>query len=307
MTPIFDLFSKRQKRLRGEYPEIFKYDKIPEKLKIQIIHILLEAFGEDRYSGHWAKNAYKEIHRILCKEYGAFTLDEHARHDQDAIFKFFLACQDTEQILDVIELTFKIIDTHVRTYGYQDNTNRKIEPDDAISELNTRFKENGVGYQFESSELIRLDSTYLHSEVIKPVLSLLTDGLYKGANEEFLKAHEHYRHGRNKECLAECLKSFESVMKAICEKRKWSYNINDTAKKLINICLEKELIPLFLQTQFTSLQSLFESGIPAIRNKMGGHGQGAEKITVEDYIAGYALNLTASNIFLLVNAEKNRT
>jgi hypothetical protein len=205
---------------------------------------------------------------------------------------------DNEQAIDIIELSFKYINTVVRKYN-RNVVSCKINADDAIAELNIRFREHGIGYQFESNELIRVDSTFLHSEVIKPALTLLSDKMYQGANEEFLKAHEHYRHGRNKECLNECLKAFESVMKAICKKRKWKYEENDTAKKLIDICFANGLIPNYLQSQFNALRSLIESGIPTIRNRLGGHGQGTEKIEVDDYVAGYALNLTASNIFFL--------
>lgn len=36
---MFDLFSKRQKRLRGEVPDVFVYDKVPPGLRVQIVHI----------------------------------------------------------------------------------------------------------------------------------------------------------------------------------------------------------------------------------------------------------------------------
>ena len=108
-------------------------------------------------------------------------------------------------------------------------------------------------------------------------------------------------HGRNKECLNDCLKSFESVLKTICKEKKWQFNQSDTSKKLIKICFENELVPSFTQNQFTSLQNLLESGIPTIRNKLGGHGQGTEKITVDDIMTRYALNLTGSNIIFLIN------
>jgi hypothetical protein len=60
------------------------------------------------------------------------------------------------------------------------------------------------------------------------------------------------------------------------------------------------LIPSFTQNQFTSLQNLLESGIPTIRNKLGGHGQGQIPQKVDDEMTRYALNLTGSNIIFLV-------
>jgi hypothetical protein len=61
MIGVFDLFSKRQKALRGELPDVYVYDKIPNPLKIQIIHIWGDALGnEDDYleSNRGTKNAY---------------------------------------------------------------------------------------------------------------------------------------------------------------------------------------------------------------------------------------------------------
>ncbi len=142
---------------------------------------------------------------------------------------------------------------------------------------------------------------------MKPVLDLLGSAKeYSGANDEFLKAHEHYRHGRYKECLVECLKAFESLMKGICQKNSWPYDKNGTSKALINVCFEKGLIPSYLQSQFSSLRSLLESGTPTIRNKEGGHGQGAEITKVPEHLASYVLHLTATNMLFLANCQLNR-
>jgi len=302
---IFELFSKRQKRLRGEVHDVYQYEEIPEKFRVQVVHIVKDTIGQDD-SGDWASHAYKMIHETLCREYGVFTLKKHARSDFEAVYDYFLACEDYEQCLDIIEWSFKVIDISVRENEYQFDryTTAKQKPDDAINELNGRFREAGIGYQFESGEIVRIDSQYVHAEVVKPVLALLgKEKQYSGANSEFLKAHEHYRHKRYKECLVDCLKSFESLMKAICDKHKWPYNQNDTAKKLINECLNNNLIPAYLQNQFSSLRTLLESGVPTIRNKEGGHGQGISVTHVPEHLASYTLHLTATNLLFLMNSE----
>ena len=43
--PIYDIFSKRQKRLRGEFPDVYQYETIPNELRVQVIHIWRDAFG----------------------------------------------------------------------------------------------------------------------------------------------------------------------------------------------------------------------------------------------------------------------
>ncbi|MBK7626002.1 MAG: hypothetical protein IPJ16_02170 [Bacteroidales bacterium] len=303
---IFDLYSKRQKALRGEVPDVFVYDNIPNPLRVQIIHIIRDALGDMK--SHAAQNepkrAYEFIHKSLCREYGVFKLgqSQFRETDEESVLNFFLQTKENEKAIDVIEFFFKYIDRVIKkdlnTYKFM--TNLKMEPEEAIEELNYRFKEHGIGFQFEGGELIRIDSTYTHSEIIKPTISLLTHKKFQGANDEFMKAHDHYRHGQNKECLTECLKSFESTMKIICKEKKWHFDTKDTSKKLISICMQNELVPSFTQNQFTSLANLLESGIPAIRNKLSGHGQGQIPQKVDDEMTRYALNLTGTNIIFLI-------
>jgi hypothetical protein len=132
----------------------------------------------------------------------------------------------------------------------------------------------------------------------------LSDTRYKGANEEFLQAHKHYRDGDYKSVLNECLKAFESVMKIICVAKKWPFNQTDTAKALIKTCLDNKLVPTFSDQQLASLRVLLESGIPTTRNKQGGHGQGVQIIDVPQGLARYTLNLTAATILLLAESAK---
>ena len=301
---VFNLFSKRQRQARGEMPDVYVYDELPQALRVQIVHIIQDAFGVDQYGTHNAAKAYEFVKQTLCREYGLFELIKYPQSDTESVFKFFLAEESIERALDVVELCFKVISSFIPgDHNYRYNTDRKLDGEEAVTELNERFKEHGIGYQFESNELIRLDSDFLHAEAVKPALMILRGEGFKGANEEFLLAHEHYRHGRHKECLVDALKAFESTMKAICKIHRWPSQPNDTAKNLINICLNQGLLPSYLESQFGSLRSLLESGVPTVRNKLGGHGQGADPTVVPEYLARYTLNLTATSILFLVEAH----
>ncbi|GGG30042.1 hypothetical protein GCM10011344_33670 [Dokdonia pacifica] len=302
---IFDLFSKRQKRLQGEVPDILTYDDIPGNVRIKIIHIIRDVIGENDYrrDNYRINESYNYIQKALCREYGKFSLTNNNHGPEEQVLNFLLQTKQNEEVIDVIELIFKYINENIREnyFNYKmQSTNTKSTPDEAIDELNKRFKEEGIGYGFEGGEIIKIDSTYIHTEITKPTLSLLWNKQFKGANEEYLKAHEHYRNGRNKECLTECLKAFESTLKIICNKKQWSYTPNDTARKLIQIAFNNGLVPTFTQNQFTSLQNLLESGIPTIRNKLGGHGQGHVPQKVDDEMTRYGLNLTGTNIIFLI-------
>lgn len=296
----FPLYSKRQKIIRGEVPDIYIYDELPQELKVQIVHIIRDAIGHNRDQENHASNVYKAIRDTLCREYGVFKLNKSSYYSSEVI-DYFLSPLDIEKSLDLIELCFKLIDGYIRNdFTYNRCVVIEQKPDDAIKELNDRFKEHGIGYQFESNEIIKLDSTYTHSEIVKPTINLLHNKKFSGANDEYLKAHEHYRHGRNKECITECLKSFESVLKIICQENDWAFDPKDTSKKLIDICINNKLIPQYIQNQFTSLRNLLESGISTIRNRLSAHGQGQDTIVVDDEIVRYTLNLTGTNIILLI-------
>lgn len=309
--PIFDLFSKRQKRLRGEVPDIYSYDNLPQQFRVQAVHIIQEAIGTTSWrhdNNLVSESVYQFIHKTLCREYGIFNLGLDHQSDKECVLNFLLNTKDIEKALDVIELCFKYIERVIKKdYDYSNHNHVDISPDESLQELNDRFKESAIGFQFENGDLIRVDSTYAHSEIVKPVISLLSNKRFAGANEEYLNAHEHYRHGRNKECLTDCLKAFESTIKIICKEKGWAYNLNDTAKKLIQICFQNNLVPTFTQNQFTSLQNLLESGIPTIRNKLGGHGQGQIPQKVDDQMTRYGLNLTGSNIIFLVEQSEVKT
>ncbi len=306
---VFDIFSKRQKRLRGEVPDVYSYDCLPEPLRVQIIQIWEETLGDAAayHAGEGgARRTYQLIVDTLRHEYGVFSLpglDAAApRNHVSELFSFFLSERNTEKALDAVELSFRVIDRVTRTDRFRARASELA--DSAIEDLNHRFREHGVGYQFVEGEIIRVDSELLHVETVKPALALLRAPEYAGAQEEFLKAHEHYRHRRPKEALAECLKAFESVMKAICAKRKWSHDPNATSKALINVLFDRGLIPSFWSGHFSALRSTLESGVPTARNRLGGHGQGADVVEVPDYLAAYVLHLTASTIVFLAEADR---
>jgi hypothetical protein len=297
-----ELFSRRKARERGDSQDVYIYDRVPYKLRVQVVHILDDAIGESYNST--VHDTYSFIEKALSREFGVLHLMQYESNPQKAVFDFILQKASDEQALDIIELSFKVVDKHLRKGSYQSNADVKIQPDEAIIDLNIRFKENGVGYRFESGELIRIDSEYVHAEAVKPVLRILRAPGFSGANAEFLSAHEHYKNGRSKESLVDCLKALESTIKAVCKIRNWKTQPADNAKTLIGICFTNNLLPPYLECQFSSMRNLLESGVPTIRNKNGGHGQGADVQDVPEHLVRYTLNLTASNILFLVEAHQ---
>ena len=301
--PIYDIYSKRLKKMKGDVPEVYVYDDLPKPLRVQIVQIWTDCLGDPNKIHRTARQqltkATRIIVQILRREYGVEILpSRRLSHDYfyNELRQFFYETTQVAKALDVVELVYQLIDEKPIFSDFL------LPP---IDELNQRFKEHGVGYRFESGQMIRIDEDLIHEEVVKPALRILNQPQFAGAQEEYLKAHELYRKGDTKDSLSNCLKAFESIMKAICDKRGWQYDRDrSTAQALINICFDNGLIPRFWESHYSSLRSLLESGVPTGRNRRGGHGQGTAPTSVPDYLAAYMLHLTATTIVFLAEAEK---
>lgn len=310
---ILDIFSKRKARENGDLPDVYTYDDVPARLRVQCTHIFMDRLKNPYES--WGltqrlqNEAYQSIVVGLRKEYGVFVLSQETRFDANNYFKdfyLFLGEAKTEQFLDAVELATLAIEKTASHFSYSDEREAEKLSREAIGEINYRFRENGFGYEYIEGRLIRVDSNIIHREAVKPALSFLRGKAYSGAQEEYLSAHSHYREGRYKEAIVDCLKSVESTMKAICDKRKWTYARNAaTAKELINVCFQNGLIPSYWQNSINSLRSLLESSVPTGRNKVAGHGQGAAPKHVDEPVVRYIMHMTASTILFLTEAERN--
>lgn len=297
--------------LRGDVPDILVYDKIPQELRVQLVHIFSDYLGnqkDESIHNSMSPTAFEYIVESLCREYGVFHLPSASqrgdRNHFTELFNFVLTEQSVERVLDAVELACRIIDVHSRKWDYRHRQEADEEATAALAELNARFLQHGFGYRFEAGDIIRVDSEVVHAEIIRPALTLLHSAKYKGAEAEFHLAFEHYRHGRAKEALTECLKALESTIKTIAESRCWKYDTNATAKPLLDLMFEKQLIPQFWAQQFSGLRGMLESGVPTARNRLGGHGQGVEIVSVPPHLVSFALHQTAATIVFLVKAEE---
>jgi hypothetical protein len=306
------LYSKRKKLMeRGNQPEIYQYEQLPIEFRRQVVHIWKSAISV--WEGFFDGGLWYPMHKSFIRELGKFHIGCNDRAVASVQCINFLLDMKTsiDNILDLIELAFQCIDIRIRNFIEQKGINENNFkddfqfPDDAINELNHRFREHSIGYQYSSGQIIRVDSGFIHAEVVIPALSLLSSQDFRGAEQEFLLAHEHYRKQKYKDAMTNALKAFESTMKTICNKCGWTYDPNACAKDLIKVVFDNKLLPEYLKTQFSTLKSILESGIPTVRNKLAGHGQGEHTTVVPEYLTAYVLHLTASNIVLLMEACKS--
>ena len=196
---IFDTYSKRKKRAEQAEPDVYQYDRVPATLRNQIQRIWEDAIGPYYDPRPYAYGsapphnnaAWHTIRDAVCREKGKLTFSSQPNPMRDCI-RYLHSENTIDDWFDLIEFSFLYIDRILGKKHSYDLRSLGIEQksDDAIEELNFRLLDAGVGYQFESGQIIRIDSEYVHSEIVKPALVLLSDPRFAGAQQEFLAAHE---------------------------------------------------------------------------------------------------------------------
>lgn len=315
LSAVFDVFSKRDKEA-----DVFTYE-VPTVLRNKILMYCRDVFSNSRGidGGRSCINEFwNEVHQALQYRHGKPQLVEgyYSRSKAEDAVSFLLDCHD-EEFLDFVEYIFKVECLfHV-----------PLEENDLVREINALFISEGVGYELtemvketvvepvdwypffgQEMETIKVvsypkviskDTQAVHTLTVKPALKLLTQGKFQAANEEYLEAFEDYRNGDYRNCLTKCGSAFESVMKVICDEKKWPYEQTDTAGQLIRTIIAN-----------TNLDSYFEQPliiIATLRNRLSkSHGSGTLSKDVPQHLARFALNVTASAILLLVDETRQR-
>ncbi|MBU6445539.1 MAG: HEPN domain-containing protein, partial [Alphaproteobacteria bacterium] len=215
---------------------------------------------------------------------------------------------DTDEWLSLVELCCHLL-AQMRDQGHdyaQHNYAAEQTAEDALQEINDRFRENGFGYQFENGEIIRIDDQYVHAEIVRPALQFLSGKGFEKANEEFMTAHRHYRAGEFKDAIVAANRAYEATLKAICDTRGWKYEKGARASDLVTLVRKSGLFPDYLDEGLNTYVAMMKTGLPGLRNNAGGHGESSKAPKVPSYLAAHAIHLTAANILLLIEAHKNK-
>lgn len=300
-------WSRRKRLAQSSGPDVYQYDAVPVPVRIQIVQILGDGLGDfNGRDGDDVRACYKAIVRQLRREFGVHRLTLYDSGDlSETLFRWFQEVDDIDRWLDGLELSLRMIDRLIRKNWYRFNGVIRVEPDAVISEINARLQEAGIGYQYVFGDIVRIDSTFVHKEVVVPALGLLSDSRFSAAEQEYRAAHEAYRHGKHEECLVNCGKALESVFKVIGGNRAWPIKETDTASVLVKAAVEAGFLAAYSQASLNHLSGLIQSSTPTLRNKMGGHGAGASPRNVPTHLAAFQLHQTAAVILFLV--EQDRT
>lgn len=306
---VFEVFSRR----RGGAGK--KREDIPSTTRNRVFMWCSEIFSNRRSpmtGGDYTHQFWEEIHHSLQMRHGRGQLCDPklspSSRAEDALT--FLSSCSTVEFLDFLEYIFR-----VECYFHVGMPENRV-----VAELNELLRADNLPYHltefvkgevresiggppFFGSEqtvvktvaypmVIARDNEIVHSHVVEPALKLLQQPAFRSANAEYLEALEDYRKGDFGDSLTKCGSALESVMKIVCDYKKWPYQQKDTAKPLIETILKHSTLENYLEPGLLLVATL--------RNKLSkAHGAGVQTRAVPRHLAAYALNSTAVAILLL--------
>lgn len=303
---MFNLYSRRKKDAEGN-SEVFIYNEFQQTFRNQFFKIINDVFNKTINKNY----DYRNVVKLLCESYSRekgikAIYCNYCGANSIGALEYYIDNCNNEDFLDLMDLIFGLFISNEKIYE-----DFSLEYDNffksAIDELNLRLKQHSLGYEFINGKIAVKTNTIAHENIIKPALQLLLDEDFRGAEEEYLLAFEHFKKGENKDAILNAIKAFESTMKAICLGLKYTFDKDkDTAKGLIKILEKNSFYPTYLNNHITGIRITLESGAPTFRNKKAGHGQGSMVENVNDEFVEYALNLVATNIIFLYKLYKEK-
>lgn len=272
----YRLFSQRQVEEQAlNAPPTTK--EFSARLHRQIISTISEAIGV-YYDGPYGIGQkeiettaiWNEFDRILFKQCDAYAQTPHYQPD-NRIRDFMQRASDAD-FLDALDLAVALIATRSpeiwrRGTQYQRHCHVQISPGDALAEIDRWLRESGSAYRVGRGEIIYSTDDFTHDEIVLPALHRLSEQGFENAAREFNDALVAYKNGRFADVLTKANHSFESTMKVIAGKMKWTYEPTGTAKHLISVMLDNGLFSKARQSALSHLQGLLTSEVPTLRNK----------------------------------------
>jgi len=306
---IFNVFSKRAEAATRSTHEV------PASTRNRVLRWCTELFRGERPSeivgrGDHNLEFWQEIYRRLLYRTGKLKLTPTDTGDGREAIPYILNCPG-EEFLDFLEDIFNngaFFQVNMGDKNIVDEINDLLGQDKLPYSLTyfvwESYEERSGHFAGRTAQRVRAypkvimkESEALHETATAPALRLLEDARLATANSEFIAALEDYRKGDYGDCLTKCGSAFESVLKVICDCKRWTYNQTDTAGPLVKVVLSQ-----------TGLDNYFEQVlliVATLRNRLSSaHGGGTAARQPARHLAQYALNVTASAIVMLI-AEAN--
>ncbi|MDE0390619.1 MAG: hypothetical protein OXI57_00940 [Rhodospirillales bacterium] len=225
----------------------------------------------------YTSNILAEVEEELRREHGwDDIIDVLSDHPEggDAGLSSLVSGGPAHFVLDTIQLT----------HNWLANT----EGDTFQQEINKIFDLHECQWRLFDGEFFKLDGDFIGARLAATAHEALARNHFAGAAEEYAKSQRQLCSGEVKDAILYAGKSFESVLKVITDLE------NANANNLIEEMLKRGFfddLPSEVRSGFA--QNVMKA-LPFLRNKLGGHGQGALVVEVPEIYGELAIQLAAA-------------
>ncbi len=228
-----------------------------------------------------------ETEKALLRAYGLDALElvvspspRQVRRAKD-LEQFFLETYPSE-VLDTVEAFFPLLD------GAAQETFAKA--------VNDIFREEECPWRFSDGTFFKVDSEFM-AALLATTSDQLRAGSFQGAHDELREARQDLQAGDHKDAILKAGKSMESALKTVLGRS--DGNASDLLAAFQASGYLDDL-PEELRGMMTKAVLM---ALPTLRNKLGGHGQGAVVVAVSRPYAELAVHLAGA--FLRFIVEKH--
>lgn len=153
---------------------------------------------------------------------------------------------------------------------------------------NQIFDMHECPWRIVNGEFFKLDADFMGARLAGTAHDALAANGFTGAADEYAKARQYLATDAIKEAIINANNSFESVMKVLTGQS----HLN--ADKLIKALQNQGYLDDLPDSVRSSFGEQVLKALPSLRNRLGGHGQGAEVISVPKIYGELAVQLAAA-------------
>lgn len=227
----------------------------------------------------------------LKKAYGRDTLrvqDEMTNESRDATgFDDFLLFAYPLFVLDAIEAFYRMLSDRNK-HSFQIKINAVLTEEDSP-------------WRLSDGRMYLIDSRFLDALKDEVEEEMRQEGFF-GAYEEFKDARSNLQAGDVDDAIHKANCAFESALKSLLNQKEGT--ADDLLKKLRN---KTDLLGTVSDEAQSAIASKLLHGLPILRHKIGGHGQGSEPVYVPRAYGDLAINLAAAYIKFLLDLKREFT
>lgn len=240
----------------------------------------------------WISNSsiLEETERELLVEHGWNRLPvspDPSSTDYHAALHLLVLDGPGPFVFDTIEIAASNMDT-----GERDALRQKV---------NQIFELHNCPWRISEGEFFKLDADFVGAKLAATAHDTLAANQFAGAAAEYAKAHQYLATGDVREAIFFASHSFESVMKVLTNLE------HANSDKLIKELGSQGLFDDLPESVRSGFMDQVLKALPFLRNKLGGHGQGAAVVDIPPVYGNLAIQIAAAFHNFLVSKHLERS